>query len=177
MEFPRRPWSAPRLACILRCALQIVADLCCVVPAVCVQAAKAAAAAAAPAKPTKEDGPALEDDSDEITDPTAYFENRVKCINGKKAKGQNPYPHKFPVTMSLPEFIEKFGSLETGQQLTDTTVAVAGVSRCPLCALHFLYWSGAASAGVRRACWTALPRRHRRPYLQQASLRLEAAVL
>ncbi|KAG2497954.1 hypothetical protein HYH03_004216 [Edaphochlamys debaryana] len=90
------------------------------------EAAKAAKAAAAPPKPAKEDGPALEDDSNEITDPTAYFENRVKWINAKKAKGVNPYPHKFHVTMQLPEFVEKYGSLEAGQQLTDVTVSVAG---------------------------------------------------
>ncbi|PNW84838.1 hypothetical protein CHLRE_03g160500v5 [Chlamydomonas reinhardtii] len=91
------------------------------------EAAKAAKAAAAPAKPAKEaDGPALEDDSTEITDPTAYFENRVKYINAKKAKGVNPYPHKFHVSMSLPDFVAKYNSLEAGQQLTDVTVSVAG---------------------------------------------------
>ncbi|KAG2440330.1 hypothetical protein HXX76_004435 [Chlamydomonas incerta] len=90
-------------------------------------AAKAAKAAAAPAKPAKEaDGPALEDDSTEITDPTAYFENRVKYINAKKAKGVNPYPHKFHVSMSLPDFVAKYNSLEAGQQLNDVTVSVAG---------------------------------------------------
>ncbi|KAG2455091.1 hypothetical protein HYH02_000911 [Chlamydomonas schloesseri] len=88
------------------------------------EAAKAAKAAAKPAK--EADGPALEDDSTEITDPTAYFENRVKYINAKKAKGVNPYPHKFHVSMSLPDFVAKYGSLEAGQQLTDVTVSVAG---------------------------------------------------
>ncbi|GLC33824.1 Lysine--tRNA ligase [Pleodorina starrii] len=90
------------------------------------EAAKAAAAAAAPPKPAKEDGPALEDDSNEITDPTAYFENRVRYINAKKAKGVNPYPHKFHVSMSLPDYIAKYGSLESGQQETESTVSVAG---------------------------------------------------
>lgn len=92
------------------------------------QAAKAAAAAAAPPKAAKEDGPALEDDSNEITDPTAYFENRVKYVNAKKAKGANPYPHKFHVSMSLPDYVAKYSSLEAGQQLADTVVSVAG--RC-----------------------------------------------
>ena len=90
-----------------------------------VQAAKAAAAAAAPKK-EKEDGPALEDDSTEITDPSAYFENRVRAINAKKAKGINPYPHKFHVSSTLPEYIAKYSGLEAGEQLTDVTVSVAG---------------------------------------------------
>lgn len=98
---------------------------CCVVAGI-LQAAKAATAAAAPPKTAKEDGPALEDDSNEITDPTAYFENRVKFINAKKAKGVNPYPHKFHVSMSLPDYIERFGGMEPGQHDTETTVSVAG---------------------------------------------------
>ncbi|PNH09083.1 Lysine--tRNA ligase [Tetrabaena socialis] len=91
------------------------------------EAAKAATAAAAPPKAAKEaDGPALEDDSNEITDPTAYFENRVRNINSKKAKGLNPYPHKFHVSSSLPDFVAKYSALETGAQDAETTVAVAG---------------------------------------------------
>jgi lysyl-tRNA synthetase class 2 len=50
----------------------------------------------------------------------------VKAITAKKAAGINPYPHKFHVSMSLPEYIEKYSSLEPGQQLTDVTVSVAG---------------------------------------------------
>lgn len=38
----------------------------------------------------------------------------------------NPYPHKFHVSMSLPDFVAKYNSLEAGQQLTDVTVSVAG---------------------------------------------------
>lgn len=72
-------------------------------------------------------GPLLEDDSnEEEKDPTLYFENRVKMIQAKKAKGINPYPHKFHVTMGLPEFVEKYQCLEAGQQLIDVTVSLAG---------------------------------------------------
>lgn len=99
------------------------------------QAAKAAAAAAAPSKKegaAKEDGAAslaglsLEDDSTEITDPSAYFENRVRAVNAKKAKGLNPYPHKFNVSSSIPAYIEKYSGLAAGEQLTDVTVSLAG---------------------------------------------------
>lgn len=66
------------------------------------------------------------DDSMEETDPTLYFENRVKVLTAKKGKGVNPYPHKFNVTMSLPDYITKYTSLEAGARLEDVTVAVAG---------------------------------------------------
>lgn len=87
------------------------------------QAKKAAEAAA---KPAKAAGAMIQDDSTEEVDPTLYFENRVKAVEAKKAKGINPYPHKFAVSISLPEFIAKYSSLEAGQQLSEVTVSVAG---------------------------------------------------
>lgn len=71
---------------------------------------------------------ALLDDSSEETDPNLYYENRVKALAAKKAKGLNPYPHKFEVTSSLPDYVAKYSSsIEAGQRLDDVTVAVAGV--------------------------------------------------
>jgi lysyl-tRNA synthetase class 2 len=87
------------------------------------QAKKAADAAAKPAAPKKA---ALLDDSAEELDPTLYFENRVKFVEGRKAKGVNPYPHKWPVTSSIPEYVAKFKDLEAGAQLKDVTVSLAG---------------------------------------------------
>jgi len=90
------------------------------------KAAKAAAKAAADAaKPAKKAAAAIDDTEDE-ENPALYHENRVKAITAKKAAGINPYPHKFHVSLSLPEYIEKYSSLEAGQQLTDVTVSVAG---------------------------------------------------
>lgn len=43
----------------------------------------------------------------------------------KKSK-EHPYPHKFSVTISLEEFIEKYNDLEAGQVLEDITLNVAG---------------------------------------------------
>ena len=68
----------------------------------------------------------MEDDSNEEKDPAQYFENRVKAIEAKKAKGVNPYPHKFHVSIGMPAFVEKFQALEAGQQMTDVTVSLAG---------------------------------------------------
>eukprot|EP00877_Chromochloris_zofingiensis_P011251 jgi/Chrzof1/637/Cz01g23100.t1 len=85
------------------------------------EAKKAAEAASKPAKPVAEDDGATEE-----LDPSLYFENRVKYVTNKKNKGINPYPHKFHVSTSMPEYVEKYSTLEAGQQLTDVTVSIAG---------------------------------------------------
>ena len=55
-----------------------------------------------------------------------YFNNRLKYVDGLKSSGGTPYPHKFPVSTTLPEYVEAYKDLEGGQQLQDTTVSVAG---------------------------------------------------
>lgn len=69
---------------------------CCPHATCCEQVKQAAEAAArAAAKAAKGDAPsALEDDASEETDPTKYYENRVKSIIAAKERGENPYPHK-----------------------------------------------------------------------------------
>ena len=42
-----------------------------------------------------------------------------------KAAGESPYPHKFHVTISLTDFIEKYENIDAGQTLPDL-VSVAG---------------------------------------------------
>lgn len=44
-----------------------------------------------------------------------------------KKDGEEPYPHKFNVTISLEEFIEKFDSLAETQILHDEQYSVAGM--------------------------------------------------
>ncbi|VVA94439.1 unnamed protein product [Arabis nemorensis] len=46
-----------------------------------------------------------------------YYENRLKYIEGEMAKGENPFPHKFYVSMSIPEYIDKYASLSKGIML------------------------------------------------------------
>ncbi|KAL4092616.1 Lysine--tRNA ligase [Phytophthora ramorum] len=82
-------------------------------------AKKAAEAATQPKK-------AAASPDDEELDPTAYFANREKMLVELEKKGINPYPHKFEVTTSLPEFHEKFGDCEAGSHSTDVVVTVAG---------------------------------------------------
>ncbi|CAF1704101.1 unnamed protein product, partial [Brassica napus] len=64
---------------------------------------------------------------DDDMDPTQYFENRLKYLAAEKAKGENPYPHKFAVSMSIPEYIEKYGSLNNGDHVEDADVSLAGM--------------------------------------------------
>lgn len=63
---------------------------------------------------------------EEIVDPTAYFENRTKTLATAKESGSNPYPHKFQVSVALPEFVKIYGSMEDGAQDTSSVVSVAG---------------------------------------------------
>ncbi|CAH1449414.1 unnamed protein product [Lactuca virosa] len=63
---------------------------------------------------------------DEDMDPTQYFENRLKTLATQKAAGMNPYPHKFHVSMSILEYIEKYESLNSGDHLEDVQVSLAG---------------------------------------------------
>lgn len=67
----------------------------------------------------------MEDDEEDM-DPTQYFENRLKVLAALKSSGVNPYPHKFHVSLSLLEFINKYADLNSGEHLKDVEVSLAG---------------------------------------------------
>lgn len=74
-----------------------------------------------------QNGAALLADSGENLDPSQYVANRKAAIRAIKNAGGNPYPHKFQVDMTIPEFVKKYESnVEAGQQLDGTQVAIAG---------------------------------------------------
>ena len=75
-------------------------------------------------KPAAASGPQLEDDADDL-DPNQYYERRLRGLAAIKAAGGNPYPHKWHVSTYLPQFVAKFGGLETGARLEET-VSIAG---------------------------------------------------
>lgn len=56
-----------------------------------------------------------------------YYENRLKNLASAKAAGVNPYPHKFQVSISLKEYIDKYGSLSEGEHLKNVEVRVTGM--------------------------------------------------
>lgn len=66
--------------------------------------------------------------SEEEISPNEYYKLRSGAIAALKngAKEDHPYPHKFVVTISLEEFIEKYNNLGNGEVLENVTVSVAG---------------------------------------------------
>jgi lysyl-tRNA synthetase class 2 len=64
---------------------------------------------------------------EEELDPTKYLENRKKWIIDQKQNGINPYPHKFEVSIRLPEFVKKYqGVTKKGEFIDGELVSVSG---------------------------------------------------
>ncbi|XP_076584433.1 lysine--tRNA ligase isoform X1 [Chaetodon auriga] len=63
---------------------------------------------------------------EETLDPNQYFKIRSQAIQDLKGTGDDPYPHKYHVDLSLTEFIEKYNHLQPGDQLTDVVLSVSG---------------------------------------------------
>jgi lysyl-tRNA synthetase class 2 len=63
---------------------------------------------------------------EEDLDPTKYFENRKAYLLKKMEAGENPFPHKFEVTITLPEFIKKYADITKKGEFLDEVVQVAG---------------------------------------------------
>ncbi|XP_034950366.1 lysine--tRNA ligase isoform X2 [Chelonus insularis] len=85
--------------------------------------AKAATVNSAPEKP-KENKTTL--NQEEIS-PNEYFKLRSKEIAELKSSNDNPYPHKFHVSMSLESFIEKFANrVKESEILHDEVHSIAG---------------------------------------------------
>ncbi|KAI8145682.1 lysyl-tRNA synthetase [Fennellomyces sp. T-0311] len=88
------------------------------------EAAKAAKAATAPKAAEK--AKSAEEGEDELN-PNQYFELRSKTILARREDNNpNPYPHKFHVELSIPEFIAKYSNIETGERLDNEVITVAG---------------------------------------------------
>jgi len=61
--------------------------------------------------------------NEEELDPTAYFENRKKLL---EEYGENVYPHKFHVSISIPDFITKYSGLVANTRQETDIVSIAG---------------------------------------------------
>jgi len=97
----------------------------------------------------------------------------VKGINAAKAAGENPFPHKWHVSISLPAFVEKYSSLEVGTSEEGTVVSLAGARPARLWRLPLRDEVLACSARSAHA----LPCRARRPHHGEARERREAVLL
>ncbi|KAJ2227468.1 lysyl-tRNA synthetase [Coemansia sp. RSA 1286] len=89
------------------------------------EAKKAAKVAAAPAAAKPKAEKSAEDAEDELN-PNQYFEIRSKAIEKMRVDGPVPYPHKFHVSMSLPEFIKKYSGLTKEETLPEVEITLAG---------------------------------------------------
>ena len=58
-------------------------------------------------------------------DPVEYFNNRVSHITSLHSQGHVVYPHKFQVSIQVPDFIRNYSHLAKGQVHEDT-VSIAG---------------------------------------------------
>ncbi|CAI5014593.1 CRE_HP_G0086830.mRNA.1.CDS.1 [Saccharomyces cerevisiae] len=88
-----------------------------------VEAKKAAKKAAAQPKPASKKKTDLFAD----LDPSQYFETRSRQIQElRKTHEPNPYPHKFHVSISNPEFLAKYAHLKKGETLPEEKVSIAG---------------------------------------------------
>ncbi|KAK6618942.1 Lysine--tRNA ligase [Polyplax serrata] len=58
--------------------------------------------------------------------PNEYLKLRSQAITELKERGENPYPHKFTVTISLQDFILEYGDLPLGYIEESKVVNVAG---------------------------------------------------
>ncbi|XP_074647019.1 lysine--tRNA ligase-like isoform X2 [Tubulanus polymorphus] len=72
-------------------------------------------------KQTKKEAAVNEEDFD----PTEYYKHRSLLVNQWKDTDVQPYPHKFNVSISLTEFIEKYSAIRDGEHLEEV-VSVAG---------------------------------------------------
>ncbi|VDK79487.1 unnamed protein product [Litomosoides sigmodontis] len=60
------------------------------------------------------------------SDPQEYFKLRTDLISERRSKGINPFPHKFHVSISLANFIDKYNDLEKDVILDNVVQSVAG---------------------------------------------------
>ena len=70
--------------------------------------------------------PKKKKNDEEELDPTKYFENRKTFLLKKMGEGENPFPHKFEVSISLPEFIKKYTNITKKGEFLPEIVQVAG---------------------------------------------------
>ncbi|PWN92439.1 lysyl-tRNA synthetase [Acaromyces ingoldii] len=94
------------------------------------EAAKAKKAASAPAQPaaSANAGSSAPKQEEEL-DPSKYYERRVREIQKLRETGNpDPYPHKFHVSISLTDFIEKYQDrVEAGEKVeNEGEVSIAG---------------------------------------------------
>lgn len=91
------------------------------------QKSEKAAVTAAAAPAAKDKASSTAKINEEEISPNEYFKLRSAAVAElKKSPESDPYPHKFHVSTSLEEFIEKYDGLSDGETRDDITLSVAG---------------------------------------------------
>ncbi|XP_076470627.1 lysine--tRNA ligase-like isoform X2 [Babylonia areolata] len=72
-----------------------------------------------------EKGKSKKEEEEEI-DPNEYLRLRCQHVGKLKNAGENPFPHKFHVGMSLEDFIAKYKDIPPGEIMEEEEVRVAG---------------------------------------------------
>lgn len=64
--------------------------------------------------------------NEETLDPNEYFKIRKAFVNQQKEQGLNPYPHKFIVSISLTDYIEKYNHVKPGEIDNSVVECISG---------------------------------------------------
>ncbi|XP_049802503.1 lysine--tRNA ligase isoform X2 [Schistocerca nitens] len=64
--------------------------------------------------------------AEEEVSPNEYFRLRTQAVTQLKQSDEHPYPHKFHVSISLEEFVEKYSGVKDGEILENIELSVAG---------------------------------------------------
>ncbi|XP_049850210.1 lysine--tRNA ligase isoform X2 [Schistocerca gregaria] len=64
--------------------------------------------------------------AEEEVSPNEYFRLRTQAVTQLKQSDEHPYPHKFHVSISLEEFVEKYSGVNDGEILENIELSVAG---------------------------------------------------
>jgi lysyl-tRNA synthetase class 2 len=62
---------------------------------------------------------------EELMSSQQYFAHRCHAVEQFRVNGEDPYPHKFYVTLGIPQFVAKYSQLSVGQRLEEEE-SVAG---------------------------------------------------
>uniref|UniRef100_H2Z669 Lysine--tRNA ligase n=1 Tax=Ciona savignyi TaxID=51511 RepID=H2Z669_CIOSA len=63
---------------------------------------------------------------EETLDPNQYLQIRKNTIASLRQNNIEPYPHKFHVSISLSDYVEKYNHIDVGSHLNDEKVSIAG---------------------------------------------------
>ncbi|CAF4951267.1 unnamed protein product, partial [Rotaria sp. Silwood1] len=63
-------------------------------------------------------------DRESEPDPNEYYKLRLMYVQNAKKEGKTVYPHKYHVSISLRDFIEKYGYLKN-EEINQDSVSVA----------------------------------------------------